>query len=180
MSRGKKKKPHYVAKGVQALPADNLIDASKARNAIGKKIKDTLKDGGEEYVDALEPILASMVGLVQIATAGRVESVEELLNSPENWTQKLLDSDKSLLLSFLEAQALAGALTPVDDQYKQSHRSKLEYMKLLKDMIQYEETRKVIKRDLPRPTTGEVTEYSHELLQELDEDGEEAGQEGDK
>lgn len=160
--------------------AKSLIETSKARNAIGKKIKETLKEGGEEYVDALEPILASMVGLVQIATAGRVESVEDLLNSPQNWTQKLLDSDKSLLLSFLEAQALAGALTPVDDKYAQSHRSKLEYMKLLKDLIQYEENRKVIVPDLPRPTTGEVTEFKNELLQELDEDGKEAGQKGDK
>jgi hypothetical protein len=176
----KKKDEWFVGKGKKAKRAESLIETSKARDAIGEKIKDTLKEGGEEYVDALEPILASMVGLVQIATAGRVESVEDLLNSPENWTQKLLDSDKSLLLSFLEAQALAGALTPVDDKYAQSHRSKLEYMKLLKDLIQYEENRKVTRQDLPGPITGGAARYKNELLQELDEDSEEAGPEGDK
>ena len=115
----------------------NLITSSKARDAISKKIKKTLKEGGEDYVEVLEPVLASLVGLVQIATAGRVESVQDLLENPNNFVDKLLDSDKSLLSAFLQAQSLAGAMVPVDPQYTQSHNSKIAYMKLLKDLIEY-------------------------------------------
>ena len=151
------------------------------RKDLEDKIKTALDGAPDEYVEVLMPVLASLVGLTQIATAGRVESVQELLTMEGDIVSNLMESDKGLLLGYLEAQALAATMEPVDPTSKLSHSTKIQYMRLLKELIAYEEVRKTTRsiKDLQRGAIADAQVYENPLLQEVAGDSKGSGQKED-
>jgi len=151
------------------------------RKDLEDKIKGALDGAPDEYVEVLMPVLASLVGLTQIATAGRVESVQELLTMEGDIVSNLMESDKGLLLGYLEAQALAATMEPVDPSSKLTHATKIQYMKLLKELIAYEEVRKTTRsiKDLQRGAIADAQVFENPLLREVVGDSEGSGQEED-
>ena len=151
------------------------------RKALEDKIKSALDGAPDEYVEVLMPVLASLVGLTQIATAGRVESVQELLTMEGDIVSNLMESDKGLLLGYLEAQALAATMEPVDPSSKLTHNTKIQYMKLLKELIAYEEVRKTARsiKDISRAAVADAQVFDNPLLQEVAGDSEGSGQKED-
>ena len=147
-----------------------------------QEIAKALTDGPKEFVDASLPLLQEFIGLVQLATAGDAKKVEDLINRPGNFMEKLLSSDQTALLGFLEAKSLWYLLQPVPKGEKITHRTKLEWAKLLKELAIYSETKRLTKERPNEPfqgrASGEVAEYSNELLQEMVGDSEESGQKG--
>jgi hypothetical protein len=156
-------------------------EAILRREALEEKIKAALDGAPEEYVEVLMPVLASLVGLTQIATAGRVESVADLLAMDGDIISNLMESDKGLLLGYLEAQALAATMEPVDPTSKLTHNTKIQYMKLLKELIAYEEVRKTTRsiETLSRAATTDAEVFDNPLLQEVVGAVEGSGQEED-
>ena len=138
----------------------------------------TLDAAPKEYADVLEPTLQQFIGLVQIATGGNVKSVQELLEKPGNFMQKLLQEDKSLLSGYLEARALHEVLS------RPSTRDPIEWAKLLKELIVYQESKKIIADAGPvgldeGSGAKEAAVYHNELIQEVDDNRKEAGPGGD-
>jgi len=143
----------------------NLPEFQSHHKTLNELAK-TLSDSPKAYGDALEATMQQFIGLVQIATAGKVESVQELLEKPGNFMQKLLQEDKSMLSGYLEARALHEVLS------RPSTKDPLEWARLLKDLIVYQES----KRIAGDPGLGGLDEgsgpkeaavYRNELIQEV-------------
>lgn len=147
-----------------------------------EEIANALTDAPKEFLDKTLPLLREIIGLVQLATAGDAQKVEDLINKPGNFMQKLLQVDQSALLGFLQAKSLWYILQPVEGARKLSHKDQLEWAKLLKELAIYSETKRISKDrtfgPVSGPTSGEVAEYSNELIQEVVGDGKESGQKG--
>jgi hypothetical protein len=149
-----------------------------------QEIANELTDAPKEFLEQTLPLLQEVIGLVQLATAGDAKKVEDLINRPGNFMEKLLSVDQSALMGFMEAKALWYLLQPVAEGEKITHKTKLEWAKLLKELAVYSETKRLSKERPNFPVqgraTGEVTEYSNELLQEVVGDGEDTGQKGSR
>ena len=137
----------------------------------------TLSDAPEEYAAVLEPVMQQFIGLIQIATAGNVKSVQELLEKPGNFMQKLLQEDKSLLSGYLEARALHEVLS------RPSTKDPLEWARLLKELIVYSESKKITDsgpRGLDESgSPKEAAVYHNELIQEVDDNSKKPRPSGD-
>lgn len=151
------------------------------RKDLEDKIKTALDGAPDEYVEVLMPVLASLVGLTQIATAGRVESVQELLTMEGDIVSNLMESDTGLLSGYLMAKALAEIMEPVDPSSKRTHNTQIQYMKLIKELIAYEEVRKTTRsiKALSRATVADAQVFDNPLLQEVAGDSEGSGQKED-
>jgi hypothetical protein len=147
-----------------------------------QEIAAALTDAPKEFLDKTLPLLQEVIGLVQLATAGDVKKVEDLINKPGNFMEKLLSVDQSALLGFLEAKGLWYLLQPVAAGEKITHKTKIEWAKLLKELAIYSETKRLTKEGsfgpVTRPASGKVAEYNNELLREVAGDSEDSGQEG--
>lgn len=155
----------------------NLPEFQSHHKTLNELAK-TLSDSPKAYGDALEATMQQFIGLVQIATAGKVESVQELLEKPGNFMQKLLQEDKSLLSGYLEARALHEVLS------RPSTKDPLEWARLLKDLIVYQESKKFIADAGPGrfdegSSPGEAAVYKNELIQEVADNRREPGPSGD-
>lgn len=147
-----------------------------------QEIANALTDAPKEFLDQTLPLLQEVIGLVQLATAGDAKKVEDLINKPGNFMEKLLSVDQSALIGFIEAKSLWYLLQPVDKNEKITHRTKLEWAKLLKELAIYSETKRITKEgsfgSVQGAATREVAEYSNELIQEVVGDSEDSGQKG--
>lgn len=148
-----------------------------------KEIAEALTgDTNKEFLDEVMPLLREVVGVIQLATAGNVEKVEELMTKPGNLMEKLLQIDQSMVLGVLQARGLWYLLQPVAEGEKITHRVKLDWANLLKDLAIYSETKQITKDSafgpIKGPASKEVAEYHNELLQEVVGDSEESGQKG--
>ena len=136
----------------------------------------------KEFVEHAMPMLREMVGLMQLATAGDVSKIDDLISKPGNFMQKLLQVDQSALMGFIEAKALWYLLQPVDKDEKITHRTKIEWARLITDIVKYSENKRVTEQGsfgpVAGPTSGKVAEYSNELIQEVVGDSEDSGQKG--
>lgn len=147
-----------------------------------QEIATALTDAPKEFVDKALPLLQEVIGLMQLATAGDANKVEDLIAKPGNFMEKLLQVDQSALLGFLQAKSLWYILQPVEGARKLSHKDQLEWAKLLKELAIYSETKRIAKDSafgpIKGPASSEVAEYQNELLQEVVGDSEESGQKG--
>ena len=139
-------------------------------------------DAPKEFLEKTMPMLQEVIGLVQLATAGDANKVDDLMNKPGNFMEKLLSVDQSALMGFLQAKALWYILQPVEGTRKLSHHDKLEWAKLLKELAIYSENKRITREEpfgpVTGPTSGKVAEYSNELIQEVVGDSEDTGQKG--
>ena len=146
-----------------------------------QEIAKHLTDAPQEFLEKAMPLLQEVIGLVQLATAGDAKKVEDLVNKPGNFMQKLLSVDQSALMGFIEAKGLWYLLQPVDPGLKITHKDKIEWAKLITDIVKYSETKRITKESWgsqPGPATRKVAEYENELIQEVVGNGEESGQKG--
>lgn len=147
-----------------------------------QEIANSLTDAPKEFLDQAMPLLREVIGLIQLATAGDVKKVEDLINKPGNFMSKLMSVDQSALMGFLEAKALWYILQPVEGARKLSHKDQLEWAKLLKELAIYNENKRILKDPTFGPVQGpastKAAEYSNELIQEVVGDSEDSGQKG--
>jgi hypothetical protein len=154
---------------------ESNVDNKPISEVSPQEIASRLSDAPKEFVEKMLPLMQEMVGLVQLATAGDVEKVDDLLTRPGNFMQRLMSIDQMALMGFLEARGLWYLLQPVADGEKITHRIKIEWAKLIVELIKYNENKRLSRENDFRPlegrASGEVARYSNELLQELDGDG---------
>jgi hypothetical protein len=125
------------------------------------------------FKEGMQPLFDQLTHIAMLGTGGKLEELPEFIENPHKFFERLVSDEKSVVRGALLLAALDGAL-------RGDGRQRTVWAALAKDLIRDKEKSAIDKEKIElartKPVKGrdlrEVKEVPHELISEMDEDGE--------
>ena len=127
---------HPSAETVKAAEGEAAFESFKKQHGT---VTDLARSQGNEkqYEDALKPVFDSVLGLVQIVTAGDPRKVKHLMRDPSMFFERLIEDEAGLLRGFLMSRAMHEVVT------RPSRKDPLEWAKFMMDVMAHSKENRV-------------------------------------